>query len=295
MNQEGLDLIKKYYNIKTDDLKKLKDKIIEKLSWEIQRYSDDYINELVVYNDTKYDDFISSNLIYGGLVFLYLDDDIKYILPEEIKNYFINYLKKTNELNKLISGYLQLNGVIDIDVLLDLINKNHNLNITKQDILEYIKEMDIPFNNNKYLHLIKDSTSEDIKNLLDFKNLNKDYKILDLNEPLYIDNLFDEAKLLGNEYENLIKEYIVLPLLYGIYNGKALQTILKQENKLKYYNVLNDIANKYKYKVGVWRLNGYPLENKTIVKTEKIGRNDPCPCGSGKSIRSAAENKKKAN
>ena len=31
--------------------------------------------------------------------------------------------------------------------------------------------------------------------------------------------------------------------------------------------------------------------SKTVVKEEKIGRNDACPCGSGKNIRSVVEDK----
>lgn len=281
MNEDGINLIKKFYQIDTNDLEEIKDEIINYFNNICSKYSDNYLLKLLKLNENIYSDFVYSDFLYSGFIFLYLDDDINIFIPKEFTEFVEKYLTKNTELNSLINRYLQLNGVIDIDILLELINKNHNLDITKEDIIEFINDNNIPIFKDKYLYLIEDSTEDDINNLLKLKKLNKDYKIVDLNEPLYINELFEELKLLGSECEKVFKEYVVLPLLYGIYNNSTLQRILTKDNLLKYYNEFKNLADKYKNKIGIWTLNGYPLENKT-VKVDKVGRNDPCPCGSGK-------------
>ena len=281
MNEDGINLIKEYYQIDTDDLERIKEEIINNFNDTCSRYDNDYLLSLILINKDKYSEYIYSDFLYSGFIFLYLDDDLKIYIPKEFTEFVKKYVNKNTELDLLVSRYLQLNGVIDIDILLDLINKNHNLDVTKEDIINCISESNIPFYQNKYLYLIEDSTEEDIKRLLESKKLNKDYKIVDLNKPLCIDELFEEVKLLGSEYERIFKEYVILPLLLGIYYSNSIQQILKQDNLLKYYNKLDILANKYKNKLEIWTLNGYTLGSKT-VKVEKVGRNDPCPCGSGK-------------
>ena len=86
----------------------------------------------------------------------------------------------------------------------------------------------------------------------------------------------------GNDFENY---------------GEDSQVELDIDLEKLYYNMLAADAD-YLYGLPQWEkllseekrqeiVKAYK-KSKTVVKGEKIGRNDPCPCGSGKSIRSAA-------
>ena len=83
-----------------------------------------------------------------------------------------------------------------------------------------------------------------------------------LEKPLELD------KIKANEKINLNIDFE--KLYYNMVDAKAeyLYTI-------KYWeNILDDERRKELFKLG--------RESKTVVNEEKIGRNDPCPCGSGK-------------
>ena len=46
---------------------------------------------------------------------------------------------------------------------------------------------------------------------------------------------------------------------------------------------IDNIISKYKNIIPCWTLNGYSIQEvNSMPKKQKIGRNDPCPCGSGK-------------
>jgi preprotein translocase subunit SecA len=76
-------------------------------------------------------------------------------------------------------------------------------------------------------------------------------------------NIINES--LGKEYtfEELIKEYKSEYLKYKLYSSA---TVLYCSNVFS--NVFDVIST--------------PIEEKTEISVEKVGRNEPCPCGSGK-------------
>lgn len=70
-------------------------------------------------------------------------------------------------------------------------------------------------------------------------------------------------------------------ILEDIING--IDTKLDKEDEIRVFN----IVNKFIKNVPLWKYKGANINekegnNKTIKSTKEIGRNDPCPCQSGK-------------
>ena len=174
--------------------------------------------------------------------------------------------------------------MIDVDVLVKLLNEYHNLNVTKENILEYSKLYDNTIFDNKYISFFE-YLPEGYKNhLLLIKDSYKKYKKLDI-ESDYVQDLIDELNTvmdkLNEDNQSIIVNYLLFPLFNGLYDKLKLKEYLRQNKLTKYFNTLDAIACKYKNKIGIWTLNGYTLKDGIIV-SNKIGRNDLCPCGSGK-------------
>ena len=83
-----------------------------------------------------------------------------------------------------------------------------------------------------------------------------------LNAELDLENLNEESEIeLDIDFEKLFYNMLAAEADY-LYSLPQLNNILSEEKAL-------EIVKAYK-------------KSKTVVKGEKIGRNDPCPCGSGK-------------
>ena len=82
-----------------------------------------------------------------------------------------------------------------------------------------------------------------------------------------------------DEVEMVIREFIN----YGILTKESLEA-LKDDLSLDKKDIkkILEFAKKYKNKLPIWPFNGFSIEDLTSKKEEKVGRNDPCPCGSGK-------------
>ena len=83
-----------------------------------------------------------------------------------------------------------------------------------------------------------------------------------LPQPVNLDALDENSEIVLNiDFEKLYKEMVEYKADH-LYNLPQWKSILSEEKRKELY-----LAQK---------------KSKTIVKEEKIGRNDPCPCGSGK-------------
>ena len=83
-----------------------------------------------------------------------------------------------------------------------------------------------------------------------------------LKEPLPLESFGEESNVeLDIIFDTLLYNMFVAKADY-LYNLKEWEAILPEEERL-------EIHNRYR-------------RSRTVVKEEKIGRNDPCPCGSGK-------------
>ncbi len=83
-----------------------------------------------------------------------------------------------------------------------------------------------------------------------------------LKEPLPLESFEEDSKIeLDIIFDTLLYNMFVAKADY-LYNLKEWEAILPEEERL-------EIHNRYR-------------RSRTVVREEKIGRNDPCPCGSGK-------------
>ena len=84
----------------------------------------------------------------------------------------------------------------------------------------------------------------------------------------------------------MILENISILINTNIYSEEGLKSLLEDMNinlTKNNFKELTSIINKYKNDIPIWVFNGYTKkEVNSIPREEKIGRNDSCPCGSGK-------------
>lgn len=198
-------------------------------------------------------------------------------------------ITKNDAINLCINAYLCINGIIEIDKLFNIIKQYHYEKVTKSDLIKYVKKDECFEIVDDYI--IISSLPDDIREMLISAKKKHDYHVL---EDFDID--VDEA--LGSEDDELgeiLAKYdisqgygpdIASIMNLGLFNEMFLGAFLEQnaiclsEKTLK---KLYDELKKYISNKRLWYLNGFmPCEINTISKRDKVGRNDPCPCGSGK-------------
>lgn len=306
LDKDSLERIYEFYEF--DSLTELKNEIIEGFSEEVYELTQD---EYDAYNGCDFSYVLTSYDYLSGFVFGYIDNGVrKIIVPNELKD----SLKKVNredlereydysDLNNifkeiiqglekdlsdtdLVMGYLTINGIISKDKLMEMIENNHDINLTYDDIDEISKKFNVYTIEDKYYSLIG---KFDALELLSIKSKSDDYKVLtkdmvDL-ENEFMDALkdFTNDNWEDDDTQKSIKSFIFESIKYGVFNKDTLEmlsdevSLSKEEIKL-----IEDFIKVYQNDVAVWTLNGYCLSDRKPAKALKVGRNDPCPCGSGK-------------
>lgn len=214
--------------------------------------------------------------------------------PSEIIGEHVQFLPNEDYIHACIVLYLDINGVIETDILLDILNNNHNLNINKNELLKNIKqdrEIEI---NGKYIQIAglpKDNIKMIIESKKEFEKttfLKEPYKIIE-----NIDEEMEKQVSIKEDILNICNKYNLtedqIGLIHSItYIGAVKKDILKKALEEEGMPIPSKIENKFYKEIEpiikntrIWFLNGYRLDE-LAVRTEKIGRNSLCPCGSGK-------------
>ena len=209
-------------------------------------------------------------------------------IPTEILN---NEPENYEHMEKLeyIHAYMLINGVMEIDIMLDLFKNEHNITMTKKELKDIISVTDDLTILNDFV-VVKGVTKDILTVLKMSKNLHPTYKIIE-----NVDDIFEEDKEnisaleeICNKYhlKDEIKESIFSMMNFGSFNESLLDGILNSFNiKLnndKKQNLFKKLDSLYK-NVRLWTLNGFKKSEMNIRnKSNKIGRNDKCICGSGK-------------
>ena len=299
------EMIYSYYNINDKkDEKRIIKTIINTFKMQSVFFTKEMYDALI---NQEFSYYLSEDEYLYGFVFAYLDNEVKKIIvPKEIQE-ALKLIDREDldseedlELDDMLEGfdykltsedyvmdYLSMNGIIEKDKLKEIILKNHNTDISQEEIEEITKKYDVCTIEDKYYTLIDEK--KDALQLLSFKNINDDYKVLtpdihyleeefsDEIDFFVIDNWKDE------NLQEVLSTFIWYTCKFGVFNKESLD-IFKDEYNLnnKDLRKIDEFAKKYKNIIAIWPLNGYTLNEKKQVKKEKIGRNDPCPCGSGK-------------
>ena len=203
-----------------------------------------------------------------------------------------NDYKKIFNIDELISVivyiYLTINGVIKMEDLLNIINENYSEDVSKNKLVKFIKKEPTLKTIDDYI-VIGNLSKEDIKYILSSKKIN-DFYIVDDFDEFEHEYIESENKLLDilDKYDlsSHFKDDIIMMANYGIFNEMVLECFL-EENAIclteKMCNKLYSDLKKCINNMHLWYLNGFtPNDIGSVNKKDKVGRNDPCPCGSGK-------------
>ncbi|WP_051652460.1 SEC-C metal-binding domain-containing protein [Clostridium algidicarnis] len=270
----------------------------------------EYDNIIDVDIDTAY--YLSDRaFIFTGII----KDKYVVIMPKELQPIILSYdnkefraeMKKNEEVIKLFWGMCYHYGVLLIDDFKELVKRYIDYDISEMpleimliDAAIYYGEFDcngyigadITVQNSNYI-LEKQSSRED----LNFYNFTKK-EILDV---ATLGNI-RETKAQKNIKKFLVENFdmdkedaedLIFDLLVDIQNGelpsKYMLEFLKSFDKedVELINIVTSEVTKFANSTKQWLIKGYSpnelrMSMEDTQKVEKIGRNDPCPCGSGK-------------
>ena len=238
--------------------------------------------------------------VLNGIISLYRDGDIvKVSIPHEIKGLLRAGTIDNEPLimpldDTIVTSYLVINGAIEKDVLKDILKEKEGIDLSIEELDEIVLRNNY-FMIDNYYTIVDDMPNIIEKEILPKKKSFKKYKGLGLEVDKANHKMYELKEEL-NSYLNTLdvnkvrKEYFLGTLLIllnaNIYSEEFLKELCHENNfsltKKQFENVYN-IIDKYKNDIPIWIYNGYTKrEVNSMPKEKKVGRNDPCPCGSGK-------------
>ena len=289
------------YNI--DDVSSLDEIIVDDFCNEgyLTIDNDDDISELLELDGKEYNgNEIVTSFIINGYAYLYKDkDNFKVIIPDEIKESINNideYLGDggmfQNGIEHILNIYIFYNGVIERKKLQELLKIYHDIDYTLDELDEQIKK--VKFNVVGEYYSIFDSIDEIMKKvIIPQKKAFKKYKKVDINSDFDYINFTSFNSELSSYIDNLSSKYakelsmsLITTIHMNLFANDFVKSMFKEYN-IKYtdkdYKNIIEIINNYKNTLPIWVYNGYSKkEVNSMPKEKKVGRNDPCPCGSGK-------------
>ena len=238
--------------------------------------------------------------VLNGIISLYRDGDIvKVSIPHEIKGMLRAGTMDNETLimpldDIVVTSYLVINGAIEKDVLKDILKEKEGIDLSIEELDEIVLRNNY-FMIDNYYTIVDDMPNIIEREILPKKKSFKKYKGLGLEVDKANHKMYELKEEL-NSYLNTLdvnkvrKEYFLGTLLIllnaNIYSEEFLKELCHENNfsltKKQFENVYN-IIDKYKNDIPIWIYNGYTKrEVNSMPKEKKVGRNDPCPCGSGK-------------
>ena len=231
--------------------------------------------------------------IDGGSSFLE-DIDAEEERKEKIEEYSktrkdMNIMEIMNDIYRYILTYVTINGVMELDKLTEILQTNHGLDITKENILTLLEDDDYIKVTKNYLNIM-DNDLDTIKELMKIKNNFSNYKIIEDAEKTLeeFDNHYDKIEEILKEYqiEGEACDTILSLFLIREISQEELSMILdcfpiKLSSKL--IKELSERLKNERKEMPTWEHNGFKSVELSQNKTaKKIGRNDKCPCKSGR-------------
>ena len=305
LDEDGYNNVYYTYLGEAKSVEDLKNTIIETMKESVKHFTVDEYNRFMNCNHQEITYEFSDNDFMQGFVFAYDDNGIiKTLVPKEVKDILksvdVNELEDYDKLDlkeqgfdnlkdafdyyirDIIIGYFEMNGVIEKSVLQKLLKNNHGIDLDFEAMDDTIKPIGEHVIHKNYYSIVNDDYLA--KELLEKKKIRGDYRKLTPELLTTINNYLDEINKVCNGNDELEFNINILTRLGGI--NKEIMAEIKDEFSLSktVSNKINDIVKKYKNIIPLWISNGYCQEsnNSTIKKDKKIGRNEPCPCGSGK-------------
>jgi len=277
-------------------------------------------NGIISVSDNEAENYADKHAFFmnQGMVFPCLKDRKPILLMPELMQAvvkqcdtleFRKLMKKNSEIMNIFRGMIKLYGVLCFEDVKGLIKRYENID---DSILLSILEEGSFYYNNEYYGTIDDDGKiifvnveiEDYEEILNDIDNNLDYFMISKDDLISMSNEdYLERNSIGRKF---LKEFssmflvdkndaagtmnmLALDIQYrnseeileDIING--IDTKLDKEDEIRVFN----IVNKFIKNVPLWKYKGANINekegnNKTIESKKEIGRNDPCPCQSGK-------------
>lgn len=298
-----------YFVYGTTDRKKLVKLIVDSFLEDVDLTKQEY--DLLCDNDIlnyHYDD----DFFFSGYIYVYEEDNIKHVVvPREIKA----ELKKINrddlkdetddefrqfndffsdEINamSLVYGYISMNGLIKNSVLMDLLDKRHDMHLSYDELDDIVDSLGLEINDGYYSF---DFDDDEINDLIEFKENNDDYKTYNI-ETIKIEDEFYGAldKFTEDNFKkdkNDVTRIIIEGVKYVAMEEENIKPFCDDLGlSKKEIKKILDFAEPYKNIVPIWIFNGYSVSEKLNLLNNKMGKNMYCPCGSGKDYKDCCGN-----
>lgn len=261
-----------------------------------------------------------------GLQYRYMEgDEDKFFMPADVINHMLN-LYNDDEVKELVTlntlfidfmdMFLQYYGVISYEKVVPIFNTFLELDINRAQF-DMLLDMNNPFFettkfDEEYLYYFR---CEDYKTLNSFigEVTDKDHKII---QPAEFEKFLERRMVWTESHARLVDffqvEYdmdilnalleldnVFLMMNYNYTPDKVLDDLKERLGTLDVMKTkeLTDHLMAFSYEMPHWVLKGWsPKELREkkpepVRKDKKIGRNEPCPCGSGKKYKKCCLNK----
>ncbi|MFD2830630.1 SEC-C metal-binding domain-containing protein [Corticicoccus populi] len=311
--------VKGYSKLKKDDL--IKEIEAAQKSPEAAHYAYCYIDSRSFdawrkLSEDKTDNRFRLEDVFGlyimGYAFEIEEDEGTFFLSDAVRQLYKevnteeNYeerLEVQRRLN-LVRASLHLYGIVSFDQLIHLFKKYYNEVISADELIAFLDGSPYEINVNRdRREIVIDDMNEEQYLMVRKLQGSRDYyepefaKFIKFSDPNFIDESsahetlreFVEREIPGNT-EELHPSYI--HLLQLIMSGKQREDIKNylvsegvqfdsaDEENAFFDNIGGIVENTRHFKYRGFKER--ELKTKTVVKEEKVGRNDPCPCGSGR-------------
>lgn len=255
--------------------------------------------------------FRNRGLMFTGMVEgklnIILPEDIHTLINEKLNDELREKAKRNTEIQKIFAGMIYYYGVLTFDKFKELVVDHVEYSLNSKDIETLILDgeelgFDYQIEDNIAYHIDVDNPEE----ILRTQESNEEINYIKLDKKSLIKASkpdFNEENKQGVKLEKVIGELFVIDkkilkeeiesFSISIKNlvpiEEAIETFLEAYEIESDYekNIFIAELEKLAKSVKQWGLKGHTeaeIENKkkTVIAEDKIGRNDPCPCGSNK-------------
>lgn len=276
--------------------------------------SNDYIDVDYTYY------FRELGIIFTGII----EEKYAIIMPGEIQDIilknntpeFKKQLKRNEEITRLFWGMCYYYGIIDLNEFKNLVTRyidydisNMKIDIVLENAADFYDEFELNGRLGMYILVnnpIYILNEQGKRGELDYYPFTKE-QLLEVTQEDYTDN----SKAYKNFYKFLIENFdadhdeveeLIFVLTNHIKNNDNIQEVISDflttfdVMDTNVMNLITSQAIKYANNTRRWTLKGYTSQElnpaiSTVVNDKKVGRNDPCPCGSGKKYKKCCGSK----
>ena len=292
LKEETKNYLFEKYNVK--DIKSLKKSILK--SFANENFTSEEKKDILkehnqVYKDS---DLIMPYDIVHAYFFLYsAQNSQKVFIPKEIEEELKLMDSEFDEDIDYVDVYMTYNGIIEKKQLQTLLKKYHNIDYSIKELDQIILEHNFTIQGD-YYSVLGEFSDFEYETIFKPKK-DREYKIVTQENSFDIDvidyvangikSLLEDSKKSENEKMEFIGTILML-LHMSSCKPEILKELMKENSFTITKQTFNDIMsfiNENKNDFPLWAYNGFTAkEINTRSKKKKIGRNDPCPCGSGK-------------